>query len=92
MSYPSISTISIIGDYTNPKSNDNTMNTVNGFYNIYNEKEANYQNSKALLFGLTSIIQSIFLKREISLECLGFDVNNKLERDQLLDIYIDQMF
>lgn len=89
---PSVSRISIIGDMKEPKVMDNTMKTVMGFmvttinYNIP-EKE-----KKLLLFSLTSILQSFYLRSEIAKESLGIDFAIKEERDSVINFMIDQLF
>ncbi|MHB8061234.1 MAG: TetR/AcrR family transcriptional regulator [Ruminiclostridium sp.] len=91
-SNPSVSRISILGDYNSPKILDNTMKTVMGFSISLNGIEIEEKHKKLMLFGLTSILQAVFLRKNISGASLGFDFNVKEERDRLIDFYVENMF
>jgi AcrR family transcriptional regulator len=89
---PSVSRISILGDYQNPKSLDNTMKTVNGFLGSFTDSDITNNEKRLLLFNLTCMIQAAFLRKDISKECLGFNFNNKKERDKYIDFLVDRLF
>lgn len=86
----SVSQISILGDYKTPKASDNTMQTVKGFglslQDTRPEKESTLQ-----LFMLTSVLQAVFLRRDLSKELFGYDYNDKTQRDKLIDAVMDHM-
>lgn len=88
--HSSVSQISILGDYKTPKASDNTMQTVKGFglslQDTRPEKESTLQ-----LFMLTSILQAVFLRRDLSEELFGYDYNDKTQRDKLIDTIMDHM-
>lgn len=92
ISNPSVSRISILSDFHKPQLNDNTMKTTIGFLSFIRFLEETDQNNKLLAFELTSILQSIFLRKEISKELFGYDFNMKGERDCLIEKIIDQLF
>lgn len=87
-----VSSISILGDYKNPKSNDNTIKTVNGFGLALGKCEMSDSEKTILLFALTSILQSVFLRKDMSSELFKFNFNDKKERDLFLDFIIDRLF
>jgi AcrR family transcriptional regulator len=85
---PSVSRISILGDFKLPKSMDNTMKTVKGFCSSLIECDLSEQEKNLLAFTITSVLQAMFLRKEISKELFGFDFNNKSERDSFIDFLI----
>lgn len=89
---PSVSRISILGDYHNPGTMDNTMKTIMGFSFSLQKSTLPEAKKKLLLFSFTSILQAAFLRKDISRETLGIDFNNKADRDRLIDLTIDTLF
>ena len=89
---PSVSRISILGDMKTPKILDNTMKTVLGFSLSLADCNISEKEKTILLFSLTSVMQGVFLRRDICKECLDFDFNKKEERDSFIDFIIDRLF
>lgn len=87
-----ISRISILGDMDKPNMNDNTTNTMKGFSRGLSELDMPDGQKQILVFMLTSVIQSVFLRRNMCEELLQFDFENKLERDLFIDFIIDRLF
>jgi len=88
---PSVSRISILDDFKSPKSMDNTMKTVKGFCSSLIECDFSEQEKNLLAFTITSVLQAMFLRKEISKELFGFDFNNKSERDSFIDFLIKRI-
>lgn len=86
---PEISKISILGDMAAPKLIDNTMRTVVGFHALIENK---LENTKILTYCFTLIIQGAFLRKDITKESIGFDFNNKEERDSFIDFIVDKLY
>ena len=84
-----ISRISILNDMDKPNMDDNTTNTMRGFSRGLSELDMPGGQKKILAFILTSVIQSVFLRKNMSEELLKFDFENKLERDLFIDFIID---
>jgi len=89
---PAVSRISIVGDYNNPKIQDNTMKTILGFSNSLVNYNCSEAEKKILLFSLTTILQAAFLRKDISKECFGLDFYIKKERDYFIDLNIEKLF
>lgn len=89
---PSVSKISILGDMNEPKILDNTMKTVNGFLSSMGDYNIPKEEKMLLSFGLTSILQGSFLRKDTIKESFGFDFNNKKERETFVDFIIDRLF
>lgn len=89
---PSVSRISILGDFKNPALKDNTMKTVQGFANFLENSSYSTEEKNMLLFGFTSVLQAAFLRKDISKECYGVDFNCKEERDRYMDFIAERLF
>lgn len=83
---PADTRISILGDWKRPAAADNTMGTAQGFLRLLG---GGSPEARARIFAFTSAIQAAFLRREVSKECLGFDIRKKEERDAYLDLLSD---
>ncbi len=88
---PSVSKISILGDYHKPQAIDNTMKTVQGFMNSLQGTELSESTKKILMFELVSILQAAFLRKDLSKELWGYDFNQKPERDQFIDLAVEAL-
>jgi len=86
---PEISKISILGDLAVPKLLDNTMKTVIGFMSVMGEKQ---EHTKMLTYCFTLILQGTFLRKNTTKETLGFDFNNKEERDSFIDFVVNKLY
>lgn len=89
MANPEISKISILENYFNGKSNDNTMKTLEKYYfhiSNLNLNADDYFRAVCLIHAL----QGIFLRWELYKD--KFDFSNKTERGGLIDRLIDTVF
>lgn len=86
-----ISRISILSDMRNPTDNDNSTKTMLGFFSNLNGS-MNEDEGKKLIFALTAILQSIFLRRNASCDILGINVSNKKDRDDFIELIIKKLF
>lgn len=89
---PSVSRISILSDHIKPQIFDNTMKSVQGFLLGLSDSDMSDRDKKILVFALTSVLQALFLRRELSKELFQLDFSIKQERDIFIDIIIDNMF
>lgn len=89
---PSVSKISILGDMNAPKEADNTMKTVNGFLFSMEDYNISKEEKMLLSFGVTSILQAAFLRKDTMKESLGLDFKSKKEREIFIDFMIDRLF
>lgn len=87
----SISRISILDDMRNPSINDNTINTIKGFNNGLKEWDIPQNEKIIMAFIITSVIQSLFLRRHTAIDLLGIDLNSKSSRDDFIDYLIDRL-
>lgn len=86
-----ISRISILSDMKNPTGNDNSIKTMLGFFSILKDN-IDEAEGKKLVFALTAILQSIFLRRDASCDILGIDVSDKNDRDEFIELIIRKLF
>jgi Transcriptional regulator len=86
---PEISRVSILGDMNAPKILDNTAKTVLGFMGIIKKEE---KEIKWITYCFTLVLQGIFLRRNSLREDMGFNMDNKTERDSFIDFIIDRMY
>lgn len=87
-----VSRISILGDMANPKTDDNTTKTMRGFNLALGECKVAENEKSILIFILTSIMQSIFLRKDICFQLFNINFYDKRERDLFLDFLIDRLF
>ena len=81
-----VSRISIMSDFNNPKIDDNTMKSIKGL--MYSVKD---ESLKLESFMLVSLMQDIFLRSNILKE-FGYELENKNERDSLINKFVDVIF
>ena len=95
-SNPAISRISILGDLAQPALRDNTALTMAGFAAAWQGGNRNGEpgapDVKTAVFALTALIQSAFLRKELSRELFGYDMENKEERDRFIGWIADRLF
>lgn len=93
---PAISRISILGDLTQPALRDNTALTMAGFAAAWhgrkNSGSTGSPDMKTAVFALTALIQSAFLRKELSRELFGYDMENKEERDRFIGWIAGRLF
>jgi len=91
MNNQAVARISILGDISNPTLEDNTNNTMKGFNFSLAESGIADNERIVLMFILTSVLQSAFLRKNISSELFGYDFNDKITRDLFIDCIIDRL-
>ena len=87
---PQISYISILGDFKNPKTTDNSTGTVRGF--AYCMSKGNVTESyleKA--FSLVAMMQSCFVKKKILREVCHIDLDDRATREDYTDQLVDRV-
>ncbi|MFP3153188.1 TetR/AcrR family transcriptional regulator [Lachnospiraceae bacterium ZAX-1] len=89
---PAVSRISILHDYKNPKKDDNTIKSAVGFNRTLGNIGISEKEQFILAFAFTSILQTLFLRKEQSCELFGYDFSIKEQRDKVLDLLIDNIF
>ncbi|RAV01784.1 TetR/AcrR family transcriptional regulator [Paenibacillus sp. YN15] len=90
---PAISRISILGDLNHPAPGDNTALTMAGFAAAWRGgASAGEQDCKPAVFALTALMQAAFLRKELSKELFGYDMENKEERDRFIGWMADRLF
>lgn len=89
---PAVSQISILGDYKSPKMLDNTMKTVKGFCSSLKEYDDSDRDKTLLMFVLASVLQAMFLRRDMSGELFGYEFQDKSQRDSFIDFIIHRIF
>ena len=92
MDNPAISRIFILSDQKNPKMDDNTVKSAMGIRKVLSGVGIPESELFVLSFALISIIQSLFLRKDESGELFGYDMNVKQQRDEVLDMLINNMF
>jgi len=89
MDNPEISKISVLGDLTQGKNDDNTFKTLSKYYchacNLGEDEDAFFKTA-FLIHGL----QGIFLRWELYKE--KFDFSDKAQRDSLIDSLVEKIF
>jgi AcrR family transcriptional regulator len=94
--HTAISRVSILGDLAQPGLRDNTALTMAGFTAAWQGGKRNGEpgapDIKTAVFALTALIQSAFLRKELSRELFGYDMENKEERDRFIGWIADRLF
>lgn len=88
---PSLSSISILGDLTSPKINDNTMKSAMGFLQSLKDTPFTEQQKFLLSFMIGSFIQNIFIRREMTKELFGFDLLDQNQREEMIHFVVHQI-
>lgn len=89
---PAVARISILSDDKNPRQGDNTMRSAMGFANGLGGLALSQEERLLMAFALTSVLQALFLRRDLSSALFGFDMTKKEERDVALDFLIEKLF
>lgn len=92
MDNQSVSRISILSDFNKPQECDNTMKTVKDFCTVSQGSGIPDKNRKILAYALTSILQALFLRKDISKDVFGLDFCIKKDRDSIIDFIVDNLF
>ncbi|SHH55675.1 transcriptional regulator, TetR family [Sporobacter termitidis DSM 10068] len=88
---PAVSQISILGDFKSPEAGDNTMKTVRGLLLSLQGLDFPERDKALLMFAVTSVLQGIFLRRELSGALFGYDFNDKTQRDAMIDLIVNRL-
>ena len=89
---PSVSRISILTDMRCPKKDDNTVMSANAMSKLLGNIGLAENERLVLAFAMTSVMQALFLRKEQGAELFGFDLNEKPQRDKVLDLIVDTFF
>ena len=89
---PAVTRISILSDCKNPKQDDNTMKSVMGICKGSDDFKIPENKRFIFAFTLVSVMQAMFLRKDQSNEYFGYDLNIKKQRDEVLDLLIDNIF
>lgn len=95
---PAISRMSILGDLAQPALRDNTALTMAGFAAAWQggrssgEAETPDSTTTTAVFALTALIQSAFLRKELSRGLFGYDMEKKEERDRFIAWTAERLF
>lgn len=92
MENPEISKISIMGDLSAPGLTDNTMKTTWGFLTFLHNYDMPEQDKLLLTYGMTLMLQGMFLKKDISAQIFDLDFNKKKQRDAWIDFMIERLY
>jgi hypothetical protein len=85
---PAVSQISILGDLKSPGAMDNTMKTVMGLTFSMKDGGIPEDVKKLLAFAITSVLQAMFLRRELGYSLFGVDFNDKKSRDAFIEVIV----
>jgi len=92
ISNPAISRIFMLTDLKNPKVADNTMRSTELCNQSVEGIAASDKERFLLSFTFVSVMQALFLRKDLSKELFGYDINVKEQRDEVLDLLIDTLF
>ena len=92
ISNPAISRIFMLTDLKNPKAADNTMRSVELCNQAIDGIAVPDKQRFLLAFTFVSVVQTLFLRKDLSKELFGYDINVKEQRDEVLDLLIDTLF
>lgn len=88
--HPAISRLSILGDMYDYTLDSNSVRTQKGF--LYALKDVRERDKNLLSFILTSVMQTAFLSSKTSVELIGFDFNERVERNAFITRLVDVLF
>lgn len=86
-----ISKLSILDDMQNYQANCNSVNTQRGFRHAI-QNDVDEGRKRLLVFMLTSAMQVAFLQGESAKEIIGYNMKEKSERDQYIELITDILF
>ncbi|MCR5462101.1 MAG: TetR/AcrR family transcriptional regulator [bacterium] len=87
----SIAKISILNDYANYNDKSNSNITIKGFMSVLNNLEVETIEKEKIAFYLTCTMQVAFIRSLTNSNYLGYDFNNKIDRDKFIDELIDKL-
>ncbi len=86
-----ISRVSILGDMNRPAEDDNTMKTALGLTKSMSGGRITPKNMMES-FMIISVLQAAFLRKEVLKECIGVDMYDKVQRDELIDTITERFW
>ena len=89
---PAVSRLSMLGDFNNPKKTDNTMKSSLDCSKTLDGLAAPEKERLVLSFALTSVMQTLFLRKDLGKELFGYDIHIKKQRDELIDLLVGNLF
>ena len=92
ISNPAIARIFMLTDLKNPKVADNTMRSAELCNQSVKGIAVSDKERFLLSFTFVSVMQALFLRKDLSKELFGYDINVKKQRDEVLDLLIDTLF
>lgn len=87
----SIAKISILNDYANYNDKSNSNMTIKGFMSLLNDLEVEDSLKEKIAFYLTCTMQVAFIRSLTNSNYLGYDFNNKMDRDKFIDELVDKL-
>lgn len=87
----SIAKISILNDYNSYIDKSNSNMTIKGFLSVLNDLETDELQKGKISFYLTSTMQVAFIRSLTNSNYLGYDFNNKMDRDKFIDDLVDKL-
>ena len=90
-SYPSISRISILNDYSHYTQKSNSFSSLQGFSRIIGNAIEDTLEKKRISFALTCSMQVMFLKTFDDPVFLGYDFSKKTDRDKYISDLVNRI-
>ena len=87
---PAISRLSILGDMYDYTLDSNSVRTQKGF--LYALKDVKENDKNMLSFILTTVMQTAFLSSKSSKELIGYDFNERSERNEFIARVVSTLF
>jgi len=87
----SIAKISILNDYANYNDKSNSNMTIKCFMSLLNDLEVEDSLKEKIAFYLTCTMQVAFIRSLTNSNYLGYDFNNKMDRDKFIDELVDKL-
>jgi hypothetical protein len=73
----------------NPTKDDNTIKTAAGISAVMGITKISEKNKLFFAYATASVMQALFLRKDRCGELFGYDINIKEQRDEMLDLFID---
>ena len=89
---PAVARMSILCDLTAPSTHSNSMTSAMGAGQVLSELNVPERERPLLAFALISSMQTPFLYKDHSCELVGYDITEKLQRDEALGVLVGTLF
>lgn len=89
---PAIVRVSMLSDIKNPRQDDNTVLSSKLIAKTLSELGITEKEHFLLSFTLVSVMQTLFLRRAQCGDLFGYDMNDKKQRDAVIDILVENIF